>query len=150
MASIPYEVVFFDLGNTLVVSGQGWLPDAQEAVAELHGLGVRLGIISNTGNLTRAQLLALLPPDFPVNLFEPNLIILSSEVQIEKPKVAIFDLAIQKSAVKPSSCLFCTETLLDTLAAQTAGMHAARFQPPPNSDIGDLGTMIKDLGDLLN
>ena len=63
---LTVKVVFFDLGQTLVSNGH-WIEGAQDAVSSLLERGVRLGIITNTGNHTRDQLVRLLPSDFPVH-----------------------------------------------------------------------------------
>ena len=88
----PYEVVFFDLGDTLVDGKHPttWVPDARGVLDLLHQKGLRLGLISNTGNLTRLQLVAMLPPDFDLAQFEDHLIIFSSEVGVEKPGLGDF------------------------------------------------------------
>src|SRR5262245_10068188 len=66
------QAIFFDLGETLVTSPRQWLPDAPALLASLKQRGMRLGIISNTGDLaSRQAILGLLPPDFNINLFEP-------------------------------------------------------------------------------
>jgi FMN phosphatase YigB (HAD superfamily) len=142
----PYRVVFFDIGDTLVGSDRHWLPGAREALVKLHAQGTRLGLISNTGALTRSQVLAQLPSDFDLGMFEEKLIIMSSEVGIEKPALAIFLLAAFRAGVSPAECLFCTETLVHSLAAQRACMAAGRLQSPPNSDIAELVTNLDQLG----
>ncbi len=138
MSFAPYKVILFDIGNTLVIAKNGWVTGAQNVVTQLYQKGYRLGLISNTGDMTRVQLLSILPQNFNLSLFEENLIILSSEVGIEKPSLDIFSMAVKRANVKPSECLFCTEALLDTLAAQQVGLHVARLQNPPNSDITGL------------
>lgn len=122
------KAVFFDLGETLVTKPRKWLPGAQAVLSSLRFKGFRLGLISNTDKLSRNELLDLLPIDFSYALFEPTLILLSSEVGIKKPDIGIFELAIQRAALPASRCLFCTENLLDTLVAQGAGMRVARIQ----------------------
>ena len=51
------KAVFFDIGDTLV-SGKKWLPGAKELVKQLKAQGTRVGLVSNTGNLLREELLA--------------------------------------------------------------------------------------------
>jgi FMN phosphatase YigB (HAD superfamily) len=138
MTSTPITTVFFDLGDTLVRSPTTWIPGAKDALSILQGMQLRLGIISNTGQLTRTQILQQLPPDFDLGIFEPNLVLFSSEVGVEKPAAAIFRMAVQRAAGSASQCLFCTENLTDSLAAQSVGMIAARIQKPPASDISAL------------
>ena len=124
------DVVFFDLGDTLVVSGHSprWVPGAEALLTTLRDAGLQLGVISNTGNLSRDQLAPLLPHGFDFAVFDADLVVLSSEIgNVEKPDPRIFDEAVQRAGVAASRCLFCTESLTDTLAAQGAGMKAARL-----------------------
>ncbi len=140
------KAVFFDLGETLVTKNRKWLPGAEDALSALRAKGVRLGVISNTANLKRAELLKELPVDFDFKLFEDALVILSSEAGVEKPSPAIFELAVTKSGLRAEECLFCTEDLLHTLAAQKAGMLAARTKEPPANDVGKLPQALVDAG----
>ena len=142
------KTIFFDLGDTLVTKSQTWVPGAQQLLIQLHSTRLRLGIISNTGTLKYADLPALLPTDFDLNLFERNLVILSAEFgNIEKPDVRIFKEGINRAALGASQCLFCTETLLDTMVAQKLDMRAVRVQIEKASD----GRVIKsDVGSLIN
>jgi FMN phosphatase YigB (HAD superfamily) len=140
------QVVFFDLGNTLVVSDTtNWNSSAKAVLTALKKKGVRLGIISNTGNLKREELKKRLPPDFDFNTFEANLILLSFEVGIQKPDVKIFQKAVSNAAVPASQCVYCSEDFQETLAAQKAGMIAARIVPPPKSDIGTVVEVFRKL-----
>lgn len=131
------KVVFFDIGKTLVDNKQ-WIPGAKEIIADLRGMKIRLGLITNTDKLKRADVLKLLPADFDLKLFEDNLILMSSEVNIKKPDSQIFELAIKRAGVNANECLFCTEELPHTLVAQQGGMRVATLQKPPASDIKDL------------
>ena len=70
MSSEVVHVVFFDLGDTLVTSSQGWVTGAQGVLSTLRTKGVRLGVISNPGTLSRTQLLQLLPSDFDMKVLE--------------------------------------------------------------------------------
>ena len=145
MSNSPFPVVFFDLGKTLVTSSRAWMPGAQEALAQLHQAGVHLGIISNTDGLDRQALLALLPVDFDVGLFDEHLVLLSSEVGHKKPELTIFRMAVERAGVAPTPCLFCTDDLLEALAAQQTGMRAARVATP-----GDMEHLIPTLEALLS
>lgn len=145
--SVFLKVVFFDLGETLVTQEKTWVPGAKNLLAQLSGKGVRLGVISNTGDLSRPDILKRLPADFNLNLFESNLILFSSEVHVEKPAPAIFKLAIERAAVPAAKALFCTEDLLDTLAAQRAGMRTARvLKPASASDLASLVNVLTSAG----
>jgi FMN phosphatase YigB (HAD superfamily) len=186
MTKSPYEVVFFDLGDTLVDgkttgylgTGRTWRTRsfASEGIAvginiyqesrddnklyydsKLDGVcypafihqSARSAWRTNTGNLTRLQLVAMLPPDFDLAQFEDHLIVCSSEVGVEKPGLEIFRLALARASVEARKCLFCTEELLHTLAAQQVGMHVARLQTPPRSDVGSVPDLLKQLNRLI-
>jgi len=149
MSSETISVVFFDLGDTLVSPSREWIPGAKNVLSTLRAKGIRLGLISNTGTLSRTQLLQLLPNDFDLTVFDSELILLSSEVGVEKPTVTIFRLAVERSGSQASRCLFCTESLVDTLAAQQVGMRVARLQKPPASDLQELIDGLTQVGMLL-
>ena len=120
------KVVFFDIGDTLVHRNE-WMPGAKEIVQILAASKIRIGLMSNTGNMMRDELVQRLPKDFDFGMFEEGLVLLSSEVGIEKPSLSIFLLAIQHAKVSPWETMFVAETLTETLAAQKAGMHGARI-----------------------
>jgi FMN phosphatase YigB (HAD superfamily) len=131
MASASIRVIFFDLGETLVTGARAWMPDAQATLASLKAQGFRLGVISNTGNLDRAALLALLPVDFDLAAFETGLTLFSSEVGTAKPNREIFDKAVAASGVSAARCLYCSESAVETLVAQHVGMRTWRIATPP-------------------
>jgi FMN phosphatase YigB (HAD superfamily) len=139
------QAIFFDLGETLVTSPRRWLPGAQALLASLKQKGIRLGIISNTGNLApRQAILDILPTDFDMNLFEPALVLFSSEAGIKKPRKEIFAKAVSLVRIPASQCLYCSENIVETLVAQHVGMRSIRVQPPPNSDLATLEQRISD------
>ena len=123
------SVIFFDIGNTLVNKKQ-WLPGAKKFVSVAKEKGIRVGLISNTGDLDREKLAELLPVDFSFAAFEEGLTLLSSEIGIEKPELGLFLLAIQHANVPPWETMFVGESLVETLAAQNSGMKAARIVLP--------------------
>ena len=136
MGTQIYKTIFFDLGLTLVgEDSTRWNEGAQTLLAQLRAANVRLGVISNTGDLTRPQLTDRLPDTFDWTVFEPSLILLSSEIGIRKPDIRIFQLAVERSGVEARQCLFCSDDLLETLAAQRVGMNAARLIPPPATEL---------------
>jgi len=129
------SVVFFDLGDTLVTGEtrpKTWIPGANAVLEGLRDKGVRIGVISNTGELTRSELLEILPPDFDFGLFEEALVVLSSEVQVSKPDPEIFLEAVKRAGVTAGETLFVGESLEETLAAQGVGMKAARVHNFPD------------------
>jgi HAD superfamily hydrolase (TIGR01509 family) len=132
------KVAFFDIGDTLVDSNKKWIPGAKKLLDELRSRHIRLGLITNTGALTRADVLKLLPPSFNLQLFEPELVIMSSEVGFEKPDPKIFKLAIKRAGVKADRCLFCTEDAAHTAVAASLGMRAEIVKPPPAGNINQV------------
>jgi FMN phosphatase YigB (HAD superfamily) len=149
MNQFVHPVVFFDLGMTLVGKDTTkWVPGAKALLQQLGAANLRLGVISNTGNLSRAELQSRLPADFDWDIFDPTLILLSSEVGVEKPSLDIFRLAISRAGVSAAQCLYCSEDLLETLAAQHVGMSAARIVPPPRGDLRKLEQALRDLAQL--
>ena len=107
-------------------------------LADLHQRGIRLSIISNTGNSKRTEVVKPLPANFNLDIFEEQLIILSSEVNVKKPDLQIFQLALARTGIDAEECLFCTEDLVHTLAAQQIGFRTARISPPLTTDISHL------------
>ena len=100
----------------------------KDAIKTLKANRIRVGLISNTGELSREELAKdYLPADFQLDDFEQGLVFLSSEIGMEKPALGIFSLAVQHSGVSPWETLFVGESLTETLAAQTAGMQVARI-----------------------
>jgi len=162
MDPTPLRVVFFDLGDTLVERDPDALPDlrfrwlsgAEAALAALRQSGLAIGVISNTGSLSRDQLQALMPAGFEWSLFDADLVLLSSEAGIEKPDSRLFRLALSRAMtatisgmslrVDPAECLFCGESMVETLVAQQVGMRAARVQ----RGAADVGAELTDVGHL--
>ena len=111
----------------------------------LRQSGFRLGIISNTGDLTtRAEILNLLPTDFDPDAFEASLILFSSEIKKEKPHKAIFEEAVARAGKPANQCLYCSENIVETLMAQHVGMRSIRVQTLPNSDLSVVQQRIMD------
>lgn len=137
---MPLQVIFFDLGDTLVhAPTRSWLPGAKALLASLKQKGFRLGIISNTSGLaTRQAILDLLPADFDLDVFDSSLVLFSSEVGKEKPKMPIFEEAVARAGIPASDCLYCSENIVETLVAQHIGMRSIRVQTSPNTDLGTL------------
>ncbi|MCP4401996.1 MAG: HAD hydrolase-like protein [bacterium] len=167
MKAILLRIIYFDLGDTLVRQVAAspssvrfdWVPGAKNLLERLQQTDLNLGLISNTGNISRAQLHQMLPHDFRFDLFEENLVLLSSEVGWEKPDLRIFRLAVNraqnhinpdfKMRIDPQECLFVGESLEEVLAAQQIGMVGARVREAPQPDIEGLDDILGKCG-LLN
>jgi leucyl aminopeptidase len=144
--SASIESIFFDLGDTLVKgsSTSTWLPGAKALLSSLKSKGFRLGILSNTGMLApRSAILGILPADFSLALFEPGLVIFSSEVGVEKPKPAIFNLAVARSGRAADTCLYVSESIVETMVSQNVGMISARIRTG-SDDLAGLVATLKD------
>lgn len=148
MAERPYDVIFFDLGDTLVF-GRDWVYGARQTLTRVGEAGFRLGLISNTGDWDRDRVLDELPIDFELEIFEENLVVFSSEVGVAKPDPAIFELAVERAGVPASRCLFCSEDALHGLAAQHAGLRFYRCHAHPFNDIDRLAGHLAELAELL-
>jgi FMN phosphatase YigB (HAD superfamily) len=125
------SVVYFDLGNTLVKRVPDasrptiWIEGSQDALIRLQESGVRLGVLSNTGNFSWQQVQdEVLPEDFDVTIFQEDLIVVSSAVGVQKPDPGIFAYAIEHAGVPPGDILFITGSVDHVIAAQAAGMRA--------------------------
>ncbi len=123
----PIRAVFLDLGDTVVTGKRQWVPGVREGLARLKAAGIRLGVISNTGRLSRPELLDHhLPPDFDFGEFDPELVLLSSETGLEKPDQRVFLAARDRSGLAGGEIVFLDESLAPVLAAQRAGILALR------------------------
>ena len=121
------DVVFLDLGDTLVIAKDGrreWMPGAQSALERLRRKKVRLGILSNTNGYDREKLLSILPEDFSYEAFEDGLIVLSFDVGVEKPKPGIYAEAIKKAGVPAQQTIYVGEKEEETSAAEGTGMRS--------------------------
>lgn len=127
MALTDIQTIFCDIGKTLIRDNQSWMPGAQEFLGQMRAANRKLGVISNTDGLTRGALAPHLPNDFDFQAFDDELIVLSGEVGLEKPDIRIFVKAISQAQMPPWACLFIGENLTEILAAQRAGMRAARI-----------------------
>lgn len=126
VAATP-RAVLFDIGGTLVSRDRTWAPGAERALAMLRAAGIPVGLLSNTGNLTRVQLrVHHLPPTFRFADFPDRLVNLSSEARTAKPDPAAFRKAAARAGLAPGEVLFLDEGLEHVLAAQRAGMLALR------------------------
>ena len=124
-------------GDTLVRgASRNWIVGARELLHALANRAFRVGILSNTGNLqSRQEILDLLPVDFNLSLFEPGLVLFSSEVGLAKPNPEIFKEATRRAGIPARRCFYCFESIPETLVAQHAGMLGVRVQPPPGGDL---------------
>jgi HAD superfamily hydrolase (TIGR01549 family) len=92
-------------------------------VKGLKSLGeYKIGLLSNVGPQLFEKFFDL---DEQKRLFDQ--VILSSDVGMAKPDVAIFELIAKKLGVKPSECVMIDDTPLNVEAAVNAGMQGIQY-----------------------
>lgn len=135
MITSPITTVFFDLGATLgkpVLSpppihlvGFDVFDFAVPTLDELESRGLRLGVISNTGDDDGIAVDAVLGRANIRDFFEPALRIYSRDVGLRKDSPKIFRLAAARAGVPPHQCLFVGEDATERAFSRQAGMHTA-------------------------
>ena len=126
--------VFFDVGGTLgdVVHEpqNGALvlhpyADTRSLLDATRASDKRLGVISNVpAGMTGAQLAALLDAAGIGAVFEPALIIASTDAGADKPERAIYLYAAAQAGVAISLCTYVGEDADEVAGARAAGMNA--------------------------
>jgi hypothetical protein len=129
------KVVFFDLGDTLgspVLSPPPIhiirfdpFPYVQGLLAALRAKGLRLGIISNTGDDGKDVVDNVLDGAGILSFFEPTLRLYSREVGLTKNSPAIFLRAAELAGqlADPQQCLFVGEDAVERSFAMQAGLR---------------------------
>jgi bacterial leucyl aminopeptidase len=130
-------VAFFDIGETLGsvrvspppyrLLGLDIYPYVPAILNQLRNNGVRIGVISNTGSETAEDMKNVLEECQLYGLFEPDLLIYSSVVGLEKNSPEVFKLAAQHAgfASTPEQCLFVGEDREERRYALEAGLQVA-------------------------
>src|SRR3954447_1868602 len=129
--------LFFDLGGTLVdpvagpdgsFSGFTVLPDTASGLKRLADAKLRLGIISNTGNIDADLIRASLAENKLLDLFEPTLVLFSGEVHLDKSTPEIFRLATARDRAlgTPHLCRYVGDDPAERRTARRAGMRTSR------------------------
>jgi beta-phosphoglucomutase-like phosphatase (HAD superfamily) len=135
MRTLAITTVFFDLGATLgspILSpppvhliGFDVFEFARPVLDDLRGRGLRLGVISNTGDDDGTAVDAVLGQANIRDFFEPSLRIYSRDVGLKKDSPRIFRLAAARAAVPPDQCLFVGEDAAERAFARQAGYLTA-------------------------
>ena len=133
--------VFFDIGDTLaspVVAGgrltgldvYPFVPDVlarlREAAAD-HA-GVRVGLLSNTGDASAAEMDDLLDGAGLLALVDPGLCLFSSVEGLDKTNPAFFARAHERAGLPPGRCVYVGEDAAERAVAASAGL---RVSPHP-------------------
>lgn len=129
------DVIFFDLGDTL---GSAELsapplhlvrfdvfPFVPQLLPDLRRQGLRLGIISNTGNDGRETVDSVLRSAGVVDQFEPDLRLYSHDIGLIKDSPRIFAKAAELAGLgtSPRRCMFVGEDSTERAFALAAGMR---------------------------
>jgi FMN phosphatase YigB (HAD superfamily) len=136
-SSHQVTTLFFDLGGPLVdpvigpdgsFSGFTVLPDTASGLRRLADAKLRLGIISNTGNIDADLIRASLAENKLLDLFEPTLGLLSGEVHLDKSTPEIFRLATARDRAlgTPHLCRYVGDDPAERRTALRAGMRTSR------------------------
>lgn len=123
--------VFFDLGDTLgsaVVGGEPprltsfeVFPFVPAILADLYSRGLRLGVISNTGNERGPAINAILASTGLLDRLDPALLVYSADEGVTKASPEIFDRAASRTGQPPERCLFVGENAAERGVAASAG-----------------------------
>ena len=101
-------------------------PNIRELLGYLHDNSIRTGVISNIG-WTGAALKRRINTLLPDHHFE--FILASSDYGLRKPDKRLFQVALEKAALKPNEVWFCGDTYdKDIEGACAAGIYAFFYQ----------------------
>jgi FMN phosphatase YigB (HAD superfamily) len=132
-------VVFFDLGNTLVIpemSDDGLLlalkvlpfvPDVLDKLkrTKANEASLRLGIISNTGTETLSKMHSVIAEAGLLDFFDPALLLFSSVERIDKSQKQFFELATQRAGAPPEHCVCVSEDDAERRVAASAKLRTS-------------------------
>ena len=111
-----------------VGTGERPVDGAAEAIDELCGAGLRLGIISDTGFSPGRVLRACLHRAGLLHRFEPAALTFSDEVGVPKPNPRIFRAALTSLGVAPGQAVHVGDLrATDVAGARAIGMGSVRF-----------------------
>jgi FMN phosphatase YigB (HAD superfamily) len=135
----PYRVAFFDIGDTLGrVTEQGNELQLQpfastQSLLQSFGatLGLRLGIITNSGPFSTEEVRGLLQRAGLLNFFEPALVVTSAEAGATKPDVKIYEFATGRAGIVIGQCLYVGDERDQVEGARHAGMGGLLKPVPP-------------------
>ena len=128
--------IFFDIGDTLgtaVLSPPpvrlvrlDLFPYVTALLRSLADRGLRLGLISNTGDMDGASVDAILNKAAIRDFFDPSLRLYSKDVGLKKDSPAIFRVAAQRAGLTdvPQACLFVGDDETERGFAIDAGLQA--------------------------
>ena len=107
-------------------------PGTVDALRRVAGLGVELGIVSNSNGTVEAMLLAhqVCSVEAAGDCTQVKVIIDSHVVGVEKPDPAIFGHAFDALGVPPERAIYIGDTVnADVVGARAVGMHPYHLDP---------------------
>lgn len=128
--------VYFDIGSTLGTVTLDPLrlepyPDIPKHLESLHGLGLRLGVISNVlEHMSNADIVAMLADATLDRWLNRSLTVVSTDGHGAKPGPRIFRHAAKLAGLEVGQCMFVGENLAEVIGARAAGMMA-QLKPRP-------------------
>jgi FMN phosphatase YigB (HAD superfamily) len=132
-------VVFFDLGDTLVIPRQSddgsllslnvlpFVPDVLQKLklTKFNEVKLRLGVISNTGKETLAWMNSVMAEAGLLDFFDPALLLFSSAEGIDKRQKQFFELAAQRSGTQSEHCVYVGEDEAERRVAASAKLRTS-------------------------
>jgi FMN phosphatase YigB (HAD superfamily) len=131
--------VFFDLGDTLGIATLGGQPrrllrfdvfpyllptpghpDRPGLLAELKARGLRLGVISNTGDERGPAINAILQPTGLLEHLDSTLLVYSGDEGVTKSSSKIFERAATRAGLAAPRCLYVGEDPAERKVARVA------------------------------
>ena len=126
------RVIFFDIGETLgqvAMSPDGralrlsLYPYVSPILTALRDGGLRLGVISNTGDRPQSEIDALLEEAGIASFFDRTLLLYSSVLGLEKNTPEIFRRAAEIAQEPAANCMFVGEASTERMHAAAAGLQ---------------------------
>jgi putative hydrolase of the HAD superfamily len=123
------------------------VPGSREAVAALHGRGVALGVISNTGRTPGWVLRRLLEDAGLLPLLD--VLSFSDEAGVRKPAAAIFHRTLERAGAAAGTAVHVgDDPVTDVAGARAVGMRAIHYAPEPATPSADADAVLRRFGDL--
>lgn len=131
--------VFFDLGDTLVIprlapddslQGLEVLPFVPAVLDKLKQMKdgeavLRLGVISNTGTESGANMRAVMAKAELLDSFDQNLLLFSSVEGIDKRRKELFQRAAERAGLPADRCIYVSESDAERQVAASANLRTS-------------------------
>lgn len=120
---VPIDHIRIAIGAFYTYTQSNWhlVPGVIAMMTTLHERNLRIGLISNASSTE--DVMTLLETHGLTNYLDT--ITVSAEVGIRKPRIEIFEIAMQRTKARPQTSLMVGDTFIaDILGAKEAGMRA--------------------------